>query len=446
MVSIKRAIAGVLTIGGALVAFGGGCANSAPGSGEAPEDAPIADGGSGGASECADGAPVACTCSSGATGTRACTGGKLQPCGPCPAVAACGNGVCDGSETCDTCEKDCGTCKLCNQAPSCKNVSKPATLNPKAALNVTLTELSKDSLRQRLARQLEEGGPAMRMVVAALDRPAAGESRLVTNLRGLIAARPKVDTIVRRQLAALGAADVARYRARMPEPTPLAGLREIAATPAIQGMDAGAADAAAGDAGPVDCGPPSLRVRLGAIKVYEPDDDWAADIVYCTLSAEGKGGSEVRITPKTPNLDEGETYRFANTEESVFWGMKAPRAPDGPLVLTYDCFEQDDSNSYTSLIRSVEVMVQESGGYRTNVGGYQIDVVVVIANVLSGLLALDGDDHLFTASQTIQPEMQLQMTKGVTWEVRKKGTHLWSDWDWGLKLEAWGCAKYGGGT
>lgn len=440
MASIKIAIGSVLVLGGALGLFGG-CANSAT-SGSGPTDTQTS------AAECTDGVSVACTCSSGASATRACSGGKLQACGPCPTVASCGNGVCDGNESCDTCEKDCGTCKLCSTAPSCKNVSKPATMNPKAALNVTLQELSKEQIRQRVAKQLEEGSPGARLVMAALDRQLAGESPFVTSLRSLITERPRVDTALRRQVGALGTRDAARYRAQMPEPMALAGLRTIASTPQIMSGDAGAGDGGAadgGDAGPVDCGPPSLRVRLGEIKVYEEDDDWANDIVYCTLSAEGKGGSEVRITPKTPNLDEGQTYRFANTEESVFWGMKAPRAPDGPLVLNYECFEQDDANSYQSLIRSIEVMVQENGGYTTDVGGYKIDVVIVVANVLQGILALDGDDHLFSASQTIQPEMQVQITKGATWEVRKKGSHLGSDWDWGLKIEAWGCAKYGGG-
>ncbi len=31
-----------------------------------------------------------------------------------PAPASCGNGVCDGSETCTSCAKDCGVCEVCN--------------------------------------------------------------------------------------------------------------------------------------------------------------------------------------------------------------------------------------------------------------------------------------------------------------------------------------------
>ena len=45
--------------------------------------------------------------------------------------------------------------------------------------------------------------------------------------------------------------------------------------------------------------------------------------------------------------------------------------------------------------------------------------------------------------QTIPRSAQLGLANGAAWTVRKKGTHLFSDWDWTLKVEAWGCVDNG---
>jgi len=71
--------------------------------------------------------------------------------------------------------------------------------------------------------------------------------------------------------------------------------------------DAGAADPAA------VCEPPKLGCASAAVTVHEEDDDVYNDNVYCNIATESPGGSELRITPKTPNLDEGQSHQFSAT-------------------------------------------------------------------------------------------------------------------------------------
>lgn len=67
----------------------------------------------------------------------------------------------------------------------------------------------------------------------------------------------------------------------------------------------------------------------------------------------------------------------------------------------------------------------------------------MIGTYLPKLLSLDGDDHLFVANQTITAPKLMELAKGTSWTVNKSGSHLWSDWDWTLTMEAWGCAPDG---
>ena len=193
------------------------------------------------------------------------------------------------------------------------------------------------------------------------------------------------------------------------------------------------------------CEPPKLRLRVGRVTVHEEDDDFANDIVYCNVATESAGGSELRITPKTPNLDEGESHTFSGSE-ATFWGLEAPRDPGGDLTIRYDCFEEDAPNGYGQFVqKAVEVLKQEGGKYVRWKDGYGWigTAVDLVTKYLPAILALDSDDHLFIAQQTIPRAEQLALTNGATWNVRKKGTHIGSNWDWSLKIEAWGCVENG---
>jgi hypothetical protein len=81
---------------------------------------------------CVPGATRSCACpSGGAMGTQTCdgAGAAYGACGPCTAVARCGDGVCNGTETCSTCPTDCMPCAMrcgdgvCNGTETCSSCS-----------------------------------------------------------------------------------------------------------------------------------------------------------------------------------------------------------------------------------------------------------------------------------------------------------------------------------
>jgi hypothetical protein len=288
---------------------------------------------------------------------------------------------------------------------------------------VKLEWKSKQELRAELSARVNAAGPEIRILASALAAtPTADEPAAITHLRSLLQEQPQITTMVRRQLATVGLSSPDAYRALHPA----LGVMTV--------MDAKSG---------VDCGPPQLSVRLAKVDVIEDEDDFANDIVYCAISTDSAKGSEVRVTPKTPPLDEGESYEFSPQVGTV-WGQKGPREAGGDLTLTYDCFESDDSQTYNKLLEGLANTVAKNGT-RVDDSGWTSAVAGAIAAVLPSILALDGDDHLFKAKQVISASDQLKLTNGGSWTVNKKGTHLWSDWEWTLHMEVWGCAVNGGG-
>jgi hypothetical protein len=285
----------------------------------------------------------------------------------------------------------------------------------------------------------------------AADR---GANPRAAQLRSVLAQRPTAFAALERQLARPElAVPLARSRIRATTHASIAG-KAIASQHTMSG-DAGAfPDGGFGDAGAVQCEPAKLVLRVASVTVTEEDDDFANDIVYCLVSAEGPGGSEGKTLPKTPNLDEGESHAWSSAE-GTFWGQKAkPHDPGGDLSVRYDCFEEDKANGYAEFLQAVGKLVLDANtdkgyeigddGYVTPTeGGWEGATADLALQYLPQLLALDGDDHLFTATQVIPRTSQLALAEGATWGVRKKGTHFWSDWDWTLKVEAWGCADNG---
>ena len=186
-----------------------------------------------------------------------------------------------------------------------------------------------------------------------------------------------------------------------------------------------------------------LRVRVASVKVYNPDDDVAHDIIYCAVQSEAATASEIVVTPETPNLGSDDSFGFS-INSGIFWGQKQPTSPGGNLMITYDCFEDDSSSGYQKLLDSIAQGALAVGGSGVaGAYGWVFTVVGAVSGIVSSGLALDGDDHLFNTSQIIPLAKQLELTNGRYWTVRRAGTHLWSDWDWELRIEAWGCAQYG---
>lgn len=383
---------------------------------------------------------TACACEGGHDGQRSCrddgTGWDTCSCptpgattSTSPESAACGDGFCDPDESCHDCPTDCGTCAACTAAPACVgDVAPPGSFAPAPELDLALAPVSRAELTARVAARVASADPGARLVAAALAPARAGEHPVVTGMRDALAQHPAAAAAVRRQLGRVGMSDPAAFAAAF----------ALAATPEYQPLDGSIPEG-----GSEACGAPKLRVRASAVRVNEEDDDVANDIVFCILAAAAPGGAEVRLTPRTDNLDEGQTFSFG--EKGTFWGQIEPRTPDGDLKLTYDCYEEDSSSGYDAILDKLGLASTVAGVVLNLAGGqgWIFSTAGTALALLGEAVALDGDDHLFSATQTIAPDKHMALTNGASWKVHRSGTHLWSDWDWELSVEAWGCAEYG---
>lgn len=344
-----------------------------------------------------------------------------------PAGPRCGDRVCSADETCGLCPQDCGACK-CVEAPACTNVNpnQAPTATPAPQLDVKFEAKSHARIAEQLREMIASGAPEARVLAAALASSSTLEqSPGVRRLREIFASHPTVASTLRAKLATVGMPSADQYVLRNPvEQGPRRGLTTMN--------------------GPVDCGPPQLVVRLAKITVEEEDDDFANDIVYCAITADSAKGSELRLSPRTPNLDEGESHTFAPGQTTV-WGQRGPREAGGDLGLTYDCYEADTNDGYYAFLRVLASEGARSGDL-VDESGWVSDTSGTVARLLPLVMALDTDDHLFEARQIIPLAEQLKLTRGGEWTVRKEGTHYASDWEWKLHMQAWGCAVNGGGT
>jgi len=432
MTNRARAVGG-LGVFALIVGLAAGCAG-----GDAPSATDPATSGDAHQSACTPGKQETCACPGSKDGVQVCSedGTGFEKCACDDASGAtssggdpCGDGTCGADESCHTCEADCGACAPCTAAPSCAGAMiPPVALDAAADLNVKLTEMPPDAILARLQQRIAEAGPAARVLASALARAERGESALTTHLRGLFDAHPVATEAVRRQLARAGMPDAGAYRGAYPEIAPSYSTMGDEFPPG----------------GSLACGAPMLRIRVAQVTVHEEDDDFANDIVYCAVVSEGADGGEVRVTPETPNLDEGDSYSFS-VESGVMWGQHEPRSPGGNLMITYDCFEADSSDGYKNLVDGVAKASTDVGGILNDNGdqGWIFEVAGAVVPIVTDALVLDSDDHLFNATQIIPVEKDLDLTNGRFWTVRREGTHLNSDWDWELRIEAWGCAEYG---
>lgn len=345
----------------------------------------------------------------------------------------CGDGLCAIDEDCHVCPDDC-FCEPCTEAPSCANAQiPPVTLVAKPELNVALEALPPAAILERLEARVARGDAGVRIVAAALSSARATDGVLVKRTRGSLDAHPETKALVAASLALAGLADPEGYATIFPS-------RDVDL--GVEGEPSYTLDAPVG--GSESCGAPLLRLRVARITVHEEDDDFANDIVYCAVTTEAAAGAEIRVTPTTPNLDEGDSHNFS-IDAGIMWGQIGPRWPEGNMLVTYDCFEQDDGSSYGNLINAIGDAATEVGGAIGGQYGWVFEVVGAVSGVLAESIALDGDDYLFNATQTIDASLHLDLTNGRFWSVRRDGTNVNSDWDWELRVEAWGCAEYGGG-
>jgi hypothetical protein len=419
----------------AAAAILGGCAAGDPGADTA--EPPSSE--NPGETACIPGHQTFCDCPGGAEGIQVCNdeGSGFGTC-DCEAPMgeggsepmACGDATCAADENCHTCASDCGACEPCDIAPSCDNATVPAAELPHVTdLDVpSMQAVSAEMMRERLESAVREGGIGMQLLAAALDDADAFEHPFVSALREVLAARPVAREAIARQLAISGMASPEAYRVAHPDPQ-FSGVTWETLDNEFPG-------------GTMECGAPLLRVAASHVQVHEEDDDFANDIVYCAIQAEAATAAEIRVTPQTPNLDEGDGFDFA-LESGVFWGQQEPVTPGGNILITYDCFEADSSTGYQDLVDAIGHAAGQIGNSVEGDNGWIFDGAAAIAPIVSTGLALDNDDHLFNAQQTIELDRQLELTNGAFWTVRREGTHSLSDWDWELTIKAWGCAEYG---
>ncbi|MFV8749085.1 hypothetical protein ACNOYE_00895 [Nannocystaceae bacterium ST9] len=391
---------------------------------------------------CVPGEQIACDCPEGLVGVQECLadGSGYGECGECidpDPDPICGDALCDPrGEDCSSCAEDCGICLDCAEAPSCEGAAVPGVIDVHLDALDLLPEggdAKPLELAAALAEQVAEGGAGVRMIAAALDEPARDgrlEHPLVPALREVFAEHPSEAAIVRRQLARAGLDSIAGYRSRFPDPRlhpSELGPTTLTPPPA---------------AAPEDCEPAKLRVRLATITVHDEADLVFKDTIYCAIISEAGAAAELRVTPTTFALDTGDQYVYA-LAEGVVWGqLGEPVDPQGNLLMTYNCLEADDTAGFEEFLAAIADASEGLGGI-PGVNGWVFPVIGLAADVIAAALALETDNHLFNASQVIPAELHLSMTTGVWWSVERTGTFNLKDWDWELRMEAWGCTDDG---
>ena len=417
------------------------------------------DSGSEGGNACVPGMQSACACIGGVEGVQVCRddGSGFDGC-ECPEDGGdasttddtggstgepepCGNGTCDADEDCSSCELDCGVCEPCTGAPSCDGAAVPPPIDTHAEfLDDPMSYMPPPDIVDALRAKVSAGDPAARLVAAALGEAEPDEPPLVQVLRDAFAAHPEATAAVRRQLAAVGLDEPEAYRAAHPVPTVLElQALERSRPRGVTDLDA-----------PIDplaapCDDPRMRIRVARLDVHEEDDDFANDEVYCAITAEAAEAGEIKVTPITPALDEGDSYTY-NLEAGLVWGQLDLAAPKGNLLLSYNCIESDTANGYTDLLAAIADGANAAGGIDIpGVDGWVFPAVGVVTDLLAGALTLDGDDLLFNGTQVVPETEMLNLTHGAWWSVRRSGTNLNSDWDWELRMEIWGCHDNGTG-
>jgi hypothetical protein len=344
------------------------------------------------------------------------TGGDPSP--------GCGDGICSLDEDCHTCEPDCGVCEPCN-APACAGASQPPSEPVHApSFDVDLKTESRAEVEEQLNQRLTADSVGTALVAAFVTGTSiAGEPDWLGPIRSFFYENQTAREALRYRIeSSVGpAVDVARSFA-LP-----ARVQRAGDTP-------GSTEA---------CGRPRLRVRLARLDVVEEDDDWDNDVVWCVIHSESDVGAEVRVTERTPPLDEGDSRDFT-TNEGTVWGIEGPRDPEGRLHVTYRCIEDDSSGSdFTQFVSALQDALDRSAA---TTGNAWISAAAKAAEIIEKALSLDSDDHLFSASQVLEASSYLDAAPGVSWKVSRAGNNVYSDWHWVLNMEMWGCAEFGTGS
>jgi hypothetical protein len=182
---------------------------------------------------------------------------------------------------------------------------------------------------------------------------------------------------------------------------------------------------------------PRLRLRVASVTVHQDRED-SGDEIYCVVSAEGRD-AEVRVTRITPQLADGKGYEFT-LSEGIFWGQSTLKETGTNLHLKYECIENDEPGAWSKLIQDLGAELARKGADAAGAaaGAWVVPIAEGVTGLIGNLLGVGrkGEERLFEATQTIDYDKQLELAAGAYWTVRRSG----KDFDWELRVEAWGCA------
>jgi len=284
----------------------------------------------------------------------------------------------------------------------------------------------------RLTKEVSQSTLGMRILVAALDSERdPREHRIVTQLREVFARYPVQAAQLRHAIGRVGVSSLRTYRTAHPM---------LATEPTAHGITARGDEFPA----PMECGKPFLRIGVSQIFDHEDYHDVSNDQIYCLIQAEAQNGGEIRVTPKTPPLDQGADYLFS-LESGVFWGQTELRNPGSDIQITYNCIAAASDQGYAALLKAIGDAAINTGGVIPGEAGWIVLAVGIVAELAAWGLSMETDEQLFNAQQTVPVDQDLVLTNGAYWTVRRSGTAGFppSDWDWELLIKAWGCAQYG---
>jgi len=411
---------------------------------------------------CTPGTQTTCMCSAGEVGFQVCddAGAGYGDCmcaddttGPGPTgadssstgdgstgeVDPCGDTVCDADigEDCATCEDDCGVCEPCTEAPTCEGAEIPPIIETHAMfLDDPMAYIAPSEILDQLTTAVQQGGIEARLIAASLAPQKAGELEIVGRLRDVFDGHPTASAKIRASFARAGMTSPTAYVAERGGPTQ-ADL--IGPSSAPNGFVSGS------DPMLAPCDDPRLRIRVARLTVHEEDDDILNDEVYCAITTEAAEHAELKVTPLTTPLDEGDSIDYS-LDAGLIWGQAGLTAPMGNILINYNCIESEGSGEgYANLLGAIGDAVGDFDGESVGADGWVFPAAGVVTNLLAGSLTLDGDDLLFNGTQTIPAAEMLPLTFGAWWSVRRDGTNGFSDWDWELRMEIWGCHDYGTG-
>lgn len=359
-------------------------------------------------------------------------------------VDPCGDSVCDADagEDCASCEADCGVCEPCDQAPSCEGAEIPPIIDNHAAfLDDPMAYVGPEEILDQLSTAVEQGGVEARLIAAALAPASSDEHPVVGRLRSAFKGHPAGAAKIRAALSQAGMPNPTAYVALRGAPSAAELSSPVHAMPHASGLTAHtpSTEGAA-------CDDPRMRIRVATLTVHEEDDDFLNDEIYCAITTEGANHAELKVTPLTTPLDEGDSVDYS-LDGGLVWGQAELTAPMSGILINYNCIESEGSGEgYAALLGAIGDAVGDFDGESVGADGWVFPAAGVVTNLLAGALTLDGDDLLFNGTQTIPENQLLPLTFGGWWSVRRDGTNILSDWDWELRMEIWGCHNYGTGV